>query len=53
MSILSTTEGHAQFAGGGGGYGNPKRRARQILRTEVRDGTISAEAARDVYGLDD
>jgi len=42
-----------QFAGGGGGYGDPKRRARDILRTEVRDGTISAEAARDVYGLDD
>ena len=42
-----------QFAGGGGGYGDPKRRARDILRTEVRDGTISQDAARDVYGLDD
>jgi N-methylhydantoinase B len=42
-----------QFAGGGGGYGDPKCRARDTLRTEVRDGTISADAARDVYGLDD
>ena len=42
-----------QFAGGGGGYGDPKRRASDILRTEVRDGTISKNAARDVYGLDE
>jgi N-methylhydantoinase B len=42
-----------QFAGGGGGYGDPKRRARDMLRTEVRDGTISEDAARDVYGLDE
>ncbi|MBT4721017.1 MAG: hydantoinase B/oxoprolinase family protein [Rhodospirillaceae bacterium] len=42
-----------QFAGGGGGYGDPKRRARDMLRTEVRDGTISEDAARDIYGLDE
>jgi len=42
-----------QFAGGGGGYGDPKRRDREILRAEVRNGTISAEAAREIYGLDD
>jgi N-methylhydantoinase B len=42
-----------QFAGGGGGYGDPKRRARDKLRAEVRDGTISEDAARQVYGLED
>jgi N-methylhydantoinase B len=39
-----------QQAGGGGGYGDPKRRDRVRLAQEVRDGRISAQAARDVYG---
>lgn len=41
-----------QTAGGGGGYGDPKKRDREKLANEVRDGLISEEAARDVYGLD-
>lgn len=40
-----------QQAGGGGGYGDPRRRDRAQLRDEVRDGVISARAARAVYGL--
>jgi N-methylhydantoinase B len=39
------------MAGGGGGYGDPKKRDREQLRDEVRDGAISREAARAVYGL--
>jgi N-methylhydantoinase B len=39
--------------GGGGGFGDPKRRDRERVRTDLRRGYISAEAARDVYGLDD
>jgi N-methylhydantoinase B len=39
-----------QQAGGGGGYGEPKQRDRTKLMQEVRDGLISPEAARDVYG---
>ena len=39
-----------QQAGGGGGYGDPKRRDRVRLAQEVRDGRVSAQAARDVYG---
>jgi N-methylhydantoinase B len=39
-----------QQAGGGGGYGDPKARNRVKLQEEVRDGLISAEAARKVYG---
>ncbi len=42
-----------QLAGGGGGYGDPRRRDRETLRREVRDGVISPQAARDVYGLED
>jgi N-methylhydantoinase B len=43
---------YRQVAGGGGGYGDPKRRDRALLRREVRDGVISADRARDVYGWD-
>ena len=40
-----------QQAGGGGGYGDPRLRDRAKLREEVRDGVISEDAARRVYGL--
>ena len=41
-----------QFAGGGGGYGDPLRRDRARLADEVRNGVISPEVAREVYGFD-
>ena len=41
-----------QFAGGGGGYGDPKERDRDVLKDEIRNGIISEEAARDIYGLE-
>ncbi len=41
-----------QLAGGGGGYGDPAKRDRNVLRREVRNGVISAEAARKAYGLE-
>ena len=41
-----------QMAGGGGGYGDPARRDRDLLTAEVRNGIISATQARQVYGLD-
>jgi N-methylhydantoinase B len=42
-----------QQAGGGGGYGDPRERDRAQLRDEVRDGVVSAQAARALYGLPD
>ena len=42
-----------QVAGGGGGFGDPKKRERAVLRRELRDGLISPQAARDTYGLED
>ena len=36
---------------GGGGYGDPKTRARAAVRRDLAEGRISPEAARDVYGL--
>ncbi len=43
---------YRQIAGGGGGYGDPKKRDREILRREVRNGMISAKVACEVYGLE-
>jgi N-methylhydantoinase B len=41
-----------QQAGGGGGYGDPAKRDRVKLAQEIRDGLISPDAARKVYGAD-
>ena len=35
---------------GGGGYGNPAERDDEKIKADVLDGTISAAAARDLYG---
>ena len=40
-----------QRAGGGGGYGPPMERPAALVAEEVRDGILSAEAARDIYGV--
>jgi N-methylhydantoinase B len=38
---------------GGGGYGPPGKRDRAAVREDVREGIVSPEAARNVYGLAD
>ena len=38
---------------GGGGWGDPTERDRELVRRDVSDGLVSPDAARDVYGLDD
>ena len=40
-----------QQAGGGGGYGDPRQRDHALLREEVRNGVVSPQAARELYGL--
>ncbi|MHC4839623.1 MAG: hydantoinase B/oxoprolinase family protein [Planctomycetota bacterium] len=42
---------YVQEAGGGGGYGNPTKRDAEKVASEVQNEIISAEAARDVYGV--
>ena len=37
--------------GSGGGYGDPRRRARGAVRDDLRNGFVSGETARSVYGL--
>ena len=41
---------YRQRAGGGGGYGDPKKRPPEIVAREVKNGIVSAKAAREVYG---
>ena len=36
---------------GGGGFGEPRRRAPEAVARDLRDGKISTDTARDVYGL--
>jgi N-methylhydantoinase B len=40
-----------QLAGGGGGYGDPRKRSAELVATEVRNGVISLESACDDYGV--
>ena len=37
----------------GGGYGDPKKRDRDLVRKDLREGRISKTAAREIYGLED
>ncbi len=42
-----------QVAGGGGGYGDPRLRPRELIVREIRNGILSVEKARKDYGYDD
>ena len=37
---------------GAGGYGDPAKRARELIERDLRDGKISAQAAKRDYGFD-
>jgi len=37
--------------GSGGGYGDPIRRARELVLEDLRNGLVTEERAREVYGL--
>jgi len=42
---------YVQEAGGGGGYGDPRRRTAALVAEEARNGIISREQAREAYGV--
>ncbi len=48
---VSANEKMVGIASGGGGYGNPLERDIELVRTEVRDGFISRDAARAEFGV--
>jgi N-methylhydantoinase B len=37
----------------GGGYGDPKKRSRELVLADLRDGYVTEETARTVYGIDE
>ena len=40
-----------QIAGGGGGYGDPKRRPLSRVIEDVKNGVLSVQKAREEYGV--
>jgi N-methylhydantoinase B len=40
-----------EHAGGGGGYGDPRSRPAELVAREVKNGVVSLEAAREIYGV--
>ena len=39
--------------GSGGGYGDPRRRARELVLEDIRNGYVTPDCAAAVYGLAD
>jgi N-methylhydantoinase B len=37
--------------GNGGGWGDPRQRERELVLADLRDGYITAETAREIYGV--
>jgi N-methylhydantoinase B/oxoprolinase/acetone carboxylase alpha subunit len=54
QGMLSLRPGQAlvSITSGGGGYGDPANRDRAATIADVREGRISRQRARDVYGVD-
>lgn len=42
---------YRQLAGGGGGYGDPKERPRELVLADIRNGLLTPEAAARDYGV--
>ena len=40
------------FTGSGGGSGDPRERDPELVRADVRNGLLSPQRARDIYGVD-
>jgi N-methylhydantoinase B len=40
------------MTGGGGGFGDPAERDAEAVRADVRNRHVSAEAAREIYGVE-
>lgn len=49
--ILKSGETVASYSAGGGGYGSPLTRPVEKVQYDVKEGWISRERARDVYGV--
>jgi N-methylhydantoinase B len=54
VTALEVNEGDVirLHTGNGGGYGDPQRRRRELVRDDLRNGYASDETARTLYGLE-
>jgi N-methylhydantoinase B len=52
-TILERGDAHWAFLAGGGGFGDPLDRPESDVRADVRDGLVSGDVARGLYGVDD
>jgi N-methylhydantoinase B/oxoprolinase/acetone carboxylase alpha subunit len=50
--VLQPGDRMTTFEAGGAGYGDPARRALDRVRADVRNGYVSAEAAKRDYAVD-
>ncbi|PYN72036.1 MAG: 5-oxoprolinase [Candidatus Rokuibacteriota bacterium] len=51
MIVLHPGDQLWEYVAGGGGYGSPLERDPDLVREDVLDGKVSADVARDVYGV--
>lgn len=51
QTLVRAGESWTAYSSGGGGWGNPIDRDAETVRRNLRDGWISEEAARDVFGV--
>jgi len=48
---LSPGDVYTSYPSGGGGWGNPKERDAELVRTDVRNGIVTRESAEKTYGV--
>ena len=48
---IAPTQAWVAQTGGGGGAGDPRRRAADLVLADVVDGFVSLHAARDIYAV--
>lgn len=51
--VIPAGQWAAAVTSGGGGHGDPLLRDREAVRRDLREDRISAQAARDIYGLEE
>jgi N-methylhydantoinase B len=51
VAALKAGDAFRLRSGGGGGYGEPRERPPELVLEDVRQGYVSIEAAKELYGV--
>jgi N-methylhydantoinase B len=51
VAQLAAGDAYRMRSGGGGGYGDPRERPAAVVAEDVRQGYVSAKAAKELYGV--